>query len=1317
MCKYISRYGLLLMALLTLSLRADNYVIINQVMYDSPLNEKTNESPYSNGEFIELYNAGADTVSLSGWKLTDGSVAETYEFDTDVKIPNGAYLVIACRRGETNTFNLSDLFPFMPENATVLYQRKVVLSNSGETLTLLNSVNDTIDQMYYDGTSHMSIPDRLHADNPDSISGNQCVSLHRTWVEFDAEGKVTTGTSQWQTALVSFHETMLPKNTYYEDYLFGEQSLPVGENYVLSVEPLDPVSRIDINAGRMSVSSGVRTRTILAYLDGLGREEQTIVMNATPGNQDLVSTTEYSDKRHVSRQWMPAVMQTEGQRMDVTDIRSQAQSDYEDSRPYSESSYENSVRKRPISQVRQGNSYQSSPATQTYSLNSENDLVRIYSVVDSSLQTEGVNYNEATLYKSTISDEDGKSVSTYTDKQGKKIMEERGGERIYYVYDDMERLRYILPHAAQSKLTNGTYNLNHVVLRADAYYYNYDDRGNLIYKRLPGCEPQYMVYDQLGQLILKQDGNQRAKGKWTLCAYDSIGRNLYIAEIPLEQSHAFYVTFYADKWAVEHYGNNHSFPITGTGYASRLLGKTDLHPLIINYYDDYSFLNLLPTPVRQALRFVQESGYGTQHDNATGLLTGRRIYNLSDEEYVQTAYYYDTHGQIVQSRSTRHADGYAVTSTKYHFDGSIAQQLITQGTDSDLVREHYRYIYDHAGRLTETHYRLNNDEEITFSAFSYDSIGRLVQNLLHQNKDTIRYSYDVRNMLTKLHNRHFSERLFYADSVSAFVGASPNYNGNIAVSRITNADTAFVFTYAYDTQNRLTAASQLTGYGSVFSEQLTYDDAGNILTFKRFNNHRKIDDLTYDYGNEGNRLLSITDNGQGADQYDVIEYHNSNIQADTTFRYDANGNLIYDLDRGISVIKYNILNLPDTIQFSNGNQIVNLYDAAGRKYKTITYFAPETAGTSHYEIEHYTFDTDTVTYAVTEYAGNIETLIGVDSTRTRRIHNTIGYYSDSTYFHYIKDHLGNVCAVVNSTRDSVIQSTLYYASGVLMAQSFGRDKQPYLYNGKEFVEAHGWNTYDYGFRGYYATIGRFTSIDPLAEQTPWQSPYAYADNNFINAIDWMGLGGATGFSHSGDVCQYIVIDIQGNYLGGVDNDDDGIYLDPDGNWKPKDGKEDLERVGRMMFPFWVYENWIGLGKKAPGFYYKNNYSISISGSIGFQAAFPAWKGDIGVSLPAWDLFEASYAWNEGYNLNYFAKEGKANISLGIDYLGIKYEYSLQYKVKSGYQVPGTFFNGFSYQPNQYLDFDVSSSGHMSLTFSFGIGVVCSITISGDFYYE
>ena len=29
---------------------------------------------------------------------------------------------------------------------------------------------------------------------------------------------------------------------------------------------------------------------------------------------------------------------------------------------------------------------------------------------------------------------------------------------------------------------------------------------------------------------------------------------------------------------------------------------------------------------------------------------------------------------------------------------------------------------------------------------------------------------------------------------------------------------------------------------------------------------------------------------------------------------------------------------------------------------------------------------------------------------------------------------------------------------------------------------HGYDTYDYGWRGYYAAVGRFTMVDPLAEK-------------------------------------------------------------------------------------------------------------------------------------------------------------------------------------------------------------------------------------------
>lgn len=48
---------------------------------------------------------------------------------------------------------------------------------------------------------------------------------------------------------------------------------------------------------------------------------------------------------------------------------------------------------------------------------------------------------------------------------------------------------------------------------------------------------------------------------------------------------------------------------------------------------------------------------------------------------------------------------------------------------------------------------------------------------------------------------------------------------------------------------------------------------------------------------------------------------------------------------------------------------------------------------------------------------------------------------------------------------------------------------------------HGFDTYDYGTRGYYSAIGRFTTIDPLAEKDYSISPYAYCENNPANRID------------------------------------------------------------------------------------------------------------------------------------------------------------------------------------------------------------------------
>ena len=151
--------------------------------------------------------------------------------------------------------------------------------------------------------------------------------------------------------------------------------------------------------------------------------------------------------------------------------------------------------------------------------------------------------------------------------------------------------------------------------------------------------------------------------------------------------------------------------------------------------------------------------------------------------------------------------------------------------------------------------------------------------------------------------------------------------------------------------------------------------------------------------------------------------------------------------------------------------------------------------------------------------------------------------------YYRRDHLGNNVAVWNATADSTEQRTFYYATGLPMSCSTEQSFQNRKYNGKEYVEDHGFDVYDYGFRGYYATIGRFTSIDPLAERTPWQSPYVYANNNFINNIDYWGLsamGSTTGF-HTNilqvTTLNWMARDKDGNVVGwGDDEDDFHVYL-------------------------------------------------------------------------------------------------------------------------------------------------------------------------------
>ena len=94
--------------------------------------------------------------------------------------------------------------------------------------------------------------------------------------------------------------------------------------------------------------------------------------------------------------------------------------------------------------------------------------------------------------------------------------------------------------------------------------------------------------------------------------------------------------------------------------------------------------------------------------------------------------------------------------------------------------------------------------------------------------------------------------------------------------------------------------------------------------------------------------------------------------------------------------------------------------------------------------------------------------------------------------------------MVCNASGTVEQANHYYPFGGLFGESTNASTQKYKYNGKEYDRVHGLDWYDYGARFMNPDMGRFTTIDPMAEKYYSISPYAYCHNNPINRIDPTG---------------------------------------------------------------------------------------------------------------------------------------------------------------------------------------------------------------------
>ena len=218
------------------------------------------------------------------------------------------------------------------------------------------------------------------------------------------------------------------------------------------------------------------------------------------------------------------------------------------------------------------------------------------------------------------------------------------------------------------------------------------------------------------------------------------------------------------------------------------------------------------------------------------------------------------------------------------------------------------------------------------------------------------------------------------------------------------------------------------------------------------------------------------------------------------YLYDGNGNLTKDLNRGVSQIQYNVLNLPIRIDIKNPlSEARNeyLYRSDGEKSRVIhrwnpNYSVAPVIGSGISESSLTMSDT-------TDYVGTFEYEGGV----LKRIETENGYIEDGRYVYYVRDHLGSIRRLSSHRVGS--EGLNYYPYGMLWRSEGALSEQRYLYTGKEYDRMHGLNLYDYGARFYDPSLGRFTTVDPMAEKYYSLSPYVYCGNNPTRFIDPSGM--------------------------------------------------------------------------------------------------------------------------------------------------------------------------------------------------------------------
>ena len=316
-------------------------------------------------------------------------------------------------------------------------------------------------------------------------------------------------------------------------------------NYIRTRVITRPITNINV-ANTLTDPFDVAQTT--EFFDGLGRPIQTVAKNATPAGKDIIATTWYDALGRIQYKYLPYIDNNSsgdfrGNAHTAQPAFYNAQFTSQESFYYSKTVFEASPLNRVLQESAPGIGWTgiAKGVRVAERVNRSEEGVRMWqmSALIGSVPTSTAAYATGQLLVIETTDEAGNKVIEFKNNEGLLLLKKvqlsdtyteahSGWLCTYYIYDGFNRLRWVLQPKAVEWLAANNWNLSaNINLQNElCFRYEFDARGRMVVKKVPGAAEAWMVYDNRDRLVMTQDGNLRAPAtkRWLVTVYDAFNR-------------------------------------------------------------------------------------------------------------------------------------------------------------------------------------------------------------------------------------------------------------------------------------------------------------------------------------------------------------------------------------------------------------------------------------------------------------------------------------------------------------------------------------------------------------------------------------------------------------------------------------------------------------------------------------------------------------------------------------------------------------------------------------------------------------------------